>query len=324
MPQDAEGPDVRSDGRRRIGLVTASGCWEVDEDATATLDAVGATGALVAPLVWDDPDVDWSAWDLVVVRSTWDYVARREEFLRWARRVSAATTLANDVAVLEWNTDKRYLDELASDGVPVVPTTFLSAAASLDDAAVERALAADLDSWRSGGTAEVVVKPTVSAGARDTLRLQLEDRRVAAHAASLLAAGRDVMVQPYLDRVDDHGETGIVHFAGVRSHAFRKDPLLRPGGAAVEGLFAPERITPRQATPAEVAVADAALAAVERRFGGTLYARVDLVPGDDGPVLLELELCEPSFFLGVDPGAADRFAEAAVDSPLSSARPRRR
>lgn len=313
----------------RIGLATAAGCWEVDEDAAATLEALAARGAEAEPLVWDDPAVDWSAWDLVVVRSTWDYVGRREEFLRWARRVASVTALANEVSVLEWNTDKRYLRDLAADGVPVVPTAFVTAEgidggdARATDDTVSRAIAPDLRRWSAEGVDEVVVKPTVSAGAKDTVRLPLADERVRAHASALLAAGRDVMVQPYLAGVDDSGETGLVHFSGVRSHAFRKEPLLSSGGEPVEGLFAPETITHRIATPHELRVADAALEAVRRRFGDTLYARVDLVPGGDGPVLLELELCEPSFFLGVDPGAADRFAAAAVATALSAATRRR-
>lgn len=295
------------DGRSvRVGLATAAEVWREDTDATATQAALAAAGADAAPLVWDDPAVDWSAWDLVVVRSTWDYVPRREEFLAWAERVAAVTTLANPPAVLRWNSDKHYLADLAAAGVPVAPTTFLDAADGTDRDAVATTLPGD---------GEFVVKPAVSAGSKDTSRYAPEDHeRAVEHAGALLAAGRDVMVQPYLPGVDTAGETGLVFFAGRFSHAFRKGPLLVRGAGPVSGLYAEESIGPRTATPAEREVADRVVAAATDRLGADLlYARVDLLPGPDGaPVLLELELCEPSFFLETDAGAAGRFAAAAV------------
>ena len=271
-----------------------------DEDEPllrAALDAAGV-GSTVAD--WADPAVHWTAADAVLVRSTWDYAPRRAEFLRWARSVEAATLLLNPADVLAWNTDKRYLDDLAGAGVPVVPTAWASTADDLD---------ACLDRWP-----DVVVKPTVSAGARDTARFRARERAAArAHGAAVLASGRPVMVQPYLDRLDEEGETGLVHLDGAFSHAFGKGALLA-GAALGPGLYAEEEITPRTATDAQRAVADAVLAAVVERLGGPpLYARVDLVPDADGaPVLLELELTEPSLFLATDPAAAGRVAAAVA------------
>jgi glutathione synthase/RimK-type ligase-like ATP-grasp enzyme len=297
-----------------VGLATAADVWRDDTDAAPTAAALERAGVRTEPLVWDDPSVDWAAWDLVVVRSTWDYVPRRDEFLAWAERVQAATDLANPASVLRWNTDKHYLRDLAATGVPVVPTTFLDAGVAtphdVDDAVASRG--------------EVVVKPAVSAGSKDTVRHAAGDREAAAaHARALLDAGRDVMVQPYLAAVDDVGETGLVHFDGVLSHAFRKGPLLAVGGGPVTGLYAEESISPRTASAAERAVAGAVLAAASRLLGvDLLYARVDLLDGPDGsPVLLELELCEPSFFLATDPAAADRFAAAAARRASARRRP---
>ncbi len=291
----------------RIGLATCEEAWREDEDAPPIEQAFADRGASFDWLVWDDPTVEWAAYDLVVVRSTWDYVPRREEFLGWADRVAAATRLENGPAVLRWNTDKHYLDDLAAAGVPTVPTTFLDpdrGHASRD--AVPAALPAD------GG---FVVKPAVSAGSKDTVRYDdgpRERERAVAQASDLLASGRSVVVQPYLAAVDELGETGLVHVGGAFSHAFRKGPLLEVGGAPVTALYARESISPRTATADELAVGAAAVAAAEDLLGTRLlYARIDLLPGDDGrPLLLELELSEPSFFLDTDPGAAGRAVDA--------------
>ena len=273
----------------------------LDEDEPLLLPALAAAGIGATVADWADPAVDWAAADAVVVRSTWDYALRRAEFLAWARRVEAATLLLNPADVLAWNTDKRYLAELEAAGVPVVPTAWAEDLAALDAA---------LARWDS----DVVVKPTVSAGARDTARFGPDARRdAAALGAAVLASGRTVMVQPYLERLDAEGETGLVHLDGVLSHAFGKAALLA-GAALGPGLYAEEEITPRTATADQRALGEAVLAAAEERLHRVpLYARVDLVPGPDGaPVLMELELTEPSLFLTTDPAAAGRVAAAVA------------
>lgn len=267
-----------------------------DEDAEAllaALDAVGVSGRWAA---WTDPDVDWSA-GLVVLRSTWDYTADRERFLRW---VAGLPRVVNDAAVVRWNTDKLYLRDLAAAGVPTVPTAF---AAPGEDAAF------------AAGVAEYVVKPSVGAGSRGVGRFT-PDRLSDAyrHVDALHGAGRTAMVQPYLDAVDTAGETALVYIDGTFSHAVRKGPMLPERVAhPVHGheLYVAELIEARTPAAEERAVGDAALAAVRDRFGtDQLYARVDLLPGSDGPVLVELELTEPSLFLLHGPGSADRFAAA--------------
>jgi hypothetical protein len=235
---------------------------------------------------WADPAVDWASADAVVVRSTWDYAPRREDFLAWANEVQHRTRLFNPAAVLTWNTDKRYLADLADAGLPVVPTVWADEPSDVDAA---------LNCW----SGDVVVKPTVSAGARDTARFAPgDDRAAAAFARRVLDGGRAVMVQPYLDRLDDEGETGLVYLGGRFSHAFGKAALLA-GPPLGEGLFAEEQISTRTATTAQREIGDAVLDLVVERTGTPpLYARVDLVPAADGsPVLLELELTEPSLFL---------------------------
>jgi hypothetical protein len=269
----------------------------LDDDEPLLLAALADAGASAAAADWGDPAVDWAGADAVVVRSTWDYAPRREEFVAWAHRVEAVTPLHNPAAVLAWNTDKRYLGELAAAGLAVVPTAW---------AAGPSELPAALAAWDG----DVVVKPVVSAGARDTARFAPAERDAAAAlAARILESGRAVMVQPYLTRLDGEGETGLVYLDGAYSHAFGKGALLA-GEPLGPGLFATETITARTASSAQRAVGDAVLAAVCERVGTVpLYARVDLVPGEDGaPLVLELELTEPSLNLPVAPGAAQRLA----------------
>jgi len=243
------------------------------------------------PLVWDDPAVAWDGYDLVVLRSTWDYTERRDAFVAWCERVGGR--LHNPPGVVRWNSDKRYLTDLEAAGLPVVPTTFLDPARPPASVSLP--------------PGPCVVKPAVSAGSRDTARHD-DPAAAADHARRLLAGGRVAMVQPYVPSVDIAGETALVYFDGVFDHAIRKGPMLRHGKAAVDGLFAPEVIDQREPRASELAVGDAVMTEVQRRFGRLLYARVDLL--GEHPVVLELELIEPSLFFAHSDGAAQRFAEA--------------
>lgn len=282
----------------RIALASCEELPGLDDDGQELLKALGQLEVDAAPVVWDAPDVDWAAYDLVVVRGTWDYVPKLTAFLDWADHVDTVSRLLNPPPVIRWNTDKRYLAELERAGVPVVPTQFLTPGDEPDHEFVD---------------VEHVVKPVVSAGSRDTLRLAPGDPRSRAHAAALLAAGRGVMVQPYLHEVDEHGETALLFLDGQFSHAMRKGPLLAPGMDLVEDLYAEEEMSVRDASEAEREVAEAVLAAIPRGLGDDLlYARVDLLPSPDGPRLLELELTEPSLFLDHHPPGADALAKAIL------------
>lgn len=275
-----------------VALVTCADLPDLDDDDRLIAPALAALGIDAVPAVWSDPVVDWSSFDLVVLRNPWDYTNRPEEFLAWARSVER---LINPADVVAWNTDKRYLSELAGAGLPVVETAFVAPGDVVP--VFDR---------------EVVAKPTVSAGSRDTERFVPAARdALLAHVEHIHAGGRIAMVQPYLDRVDEAGETALLHLGGAYSHAIRKGPLLTAGRAMVGELYVQEDISAREPSEAEREVAAAVTAEVARRYGDLLYARVDLLLGDDGtPVLLELELTEPSLFLGTAPGAPGRFAAA--------------
>jgi len=284
----------------RVALVTATASRGADPDEVPLLDALIWRGVDATVVAWDDRSVDWSGFELAVIRSTWDYARRDREYVRWLQRVERRTRLANPAAVVEWNIDKRYLHDLTASGVPVVPTTFLEPG----------------DAVRIPDRGEIVVKPVVSAGAADTRRYRLPDQTDAAraHVDELLAAGRAVMVQPYFASVEDPGEIDLVYLRGQYSHAVRKmAPLAEPGAPAVV-LPQSERAVAAEPEPEHRALADAALAAVARRFPDAsplLYARVDLVLGMRGePLVLEVEVAEPALFLHKVPDAAERFADA--------------
>ena len=254
---------------------------------------------------WDDPDVDWATYDLAVVRSPWDYHQRYDDFLAWVDRAADATVLLNRAEILRWNSDKTYLAELAGAGVPVIPTVLLAPG--------QVAVADELPRMLTEIGDDLVVKPTVSAGSNNTHRRIGDSDAAAADVRALHEMGKTAMVQPYQARIDADGEIGLLFFDGVFSHAFRKAPLLA-GDAARNHLFAEEIITSHDADADLVAFGARVVRAVVDRFGETpLYARVDTVPGDDGETLLiELEATEPSLFLHVSDGAADRFAAAVL------------
>ena len=271
-----------------IALVSARAAEHLDSDLPLLLEHL--EGAEVAH--WDDPTVDWSRFSAAVIRSTWDYHQRLDEFLDWADRVSQLTRLVNPVDLVRWNVDKAYLVDLSDRGVPVVPTRVVA-----DDEGVTALRAAgDLDG-------RVVVKPAIGAGSNGAARHVDDPDGAEEHARSLLPAGR-VVVQPYIDGVDDRGETGLVILGGEFSHAFRKGAILSADRAWADDLYVVEDISPREATEAELTVGRQ----VAKLFPEAAYLRVDLLPGHEGPLVSEVEAIEPSLFLHVSAGAATRAA----------------
>lgn len=285
---------------RRVALVSCAEALEIDDDMNLVLAAAKAAGIDACVVSWDDPAVDWSSFDLVVIRSTWDYHRRIDEFLRWARSTADVTRLMNPLEIIEWNTDKRYLNDLQNAGFAVVPTIFVEPGRDAGD-----------DVRRLLEHGEIVVKPSISAGSNDTERHDSFDLAMR-HVAELHAGARTVMVQPYMSRVDVDDETGLVYMNGAYSHAFAKGPMLASTKTMAGGLYAEERIEPRVADDAQRRLGDAVVAWVSERFGSPLYVRVDLLPTADGPVIIELEMTEPSLYVALADGAADRFAAAML------------
>jgi len=274
----------------RIALATCAELPGLDPDDRLVPPALAALGIEAVPVSWDDPAADWAAFDLVAVRNTWDYPARRDEFLAWAE---CTPRIVNPPQVLRWTTDKRYLAELEAAGLPVVHTVFAERPGEVPEPGLDG----------------IVVKPAVGVGSVDAGRHT--DRASAEHhVAELLASGRAAMVQPFLPSIAERGETALIFFGGVYSHAIHKGPMLPESGIVRPyGMFQPETISAREPTPAERAAGESVMAWLGGRFGTLAYARIDVVPGPEGePAVLECELAEPSLFLGTARGAADRLA----------------
>lgn len=291
---------ARTAARARIALVTYDPGEEpsLDQDLPVLAAALEGVGAEVAVVCWDDAEVDWAAFDLALIRSTWDYSWRVAEFVAWAERCGRLTRLANPAGVVRWNTDKRYIGDLAAAGVPVVPTRYLAPGDPVD-------LPDDH---------EFVVKPTAGAGARYAARYAPEERETAVRQlAAMHAEGLTAMVQPYVKNIDAAGERALQFFGGRLLHASRKGAVLEPG-TPYDGDKVPHpRLEVWEPTAAELAVADRALAAVPGGADAVLYARVDLVDGDDGePRVMELELVEPNLFLWLHPDSLPVVVEAIV------------
>jgi hypothetical protein len=289
----------------RIALATCDALPDGWPDDALLANALRDQGADVRFEVWDDQDVDWTGFDLVMVRSTWDYTLRREEFVSWAGSLDGR--LHNAAAIIEWNSDKRYLADLDAAGIATVPTRYVGPGDAMPE----------LDE-------EVVIKPTVSAGARDTGRFGPALHGEAGELIAKIAGdGRTAMVQPYLAAVAKQGETSIVFFEGAESHVLRKSAILETDGLAplAEGpitaaaaMFAPELVVAGQADERERELAGQVLDELQRRFGqAPLYARVDMIPGPGGaPLLLELEAVEPTLYFETRQGSEKTLATALL------------
>lgn len=269
-----------------VHLVSADGLPRIDDDLETpelarTLQELGCDARIVA---WTDTSVDWRAAPVTVVRSTWDYTGQRDRFCAWADATAMQTSLWNPAEVLRWNSHKGYLRDLVDAGVAVVPTRHLLAGTSDDPVAVAAA-----QGWDTA-----LVKPAVSAGAKDTWVLQPGDD-ASARDARALAAGADVLVQPFLPQIATDGEWTVLVIDGEPLLARRKLP--KPGDFRVqEHLGGSTAAVPLDDELASVgrAIVDAAM-----RLTGAdlLYARVDLVRIDGALRLMELELVEPFFYL---------------------------
>jgi glutathione synthase/RimK-type ligase-like ATP-grasp enzyme len=285
----------------RLALATCTEIPDLDNEGQQLLTACREAGIDTEPAVWDDPGVDWDEFDLVLIRSTWDYQNRPQDFRAWTERIGRR--LRNAPEIVAWNISKRYLHVLAGWGFPVVPSEFLEPGACRDG--IEAALP-------SGG--EYVVKPAVSAGSRDTARYvagDSEDReRAIGHASDLLGDGRTVIVQPFLKSVETEAETAVILLGGEPVHAMRKGPLLEIGQGLEEELFREEEMSLRTADGEELRLAQAVVERLGAEVAPPLYARVDMLRDDAGrPTLLELEVIEPSLFLDHSPSSLARLVE---------------
>lgn len=268
-----------------------------DELAYEPLHALGWT---VEAVPWRS-DVRWQDYDVVVIRSTWDYQHDPVGFLDALARIErAGVPLHNPLDLVRWNLDKRYLRDLAGRGVPIVPTVWL-------DRLGPGALAEVFDKV---GSDEIVVKPVVSANAYATYRLQRQTAHEVAESVEAHFAGRALMAQPFVPAVVEEGEFSIFYFNGEYSHAILKTPsqgdfrVQEDHGGLIRAV---------QPSAALRAASDTVLAALDEP---PLYARFDLVrsTADEDSAdrfwLMEAELVEPALYFRMDEGSAARFAQA--------------
>lgn len=290
----------------RLAIATYAAMPALYDDDRLLLPALQAEGIAAEPCVWSAPGIDWSAFDAVLLRSTWDYFEHYAAFCRWLDALPVPSVHAR--ALVHWNSDKRYLAELEARGVATVPTRFCRGDA--------------LDAAFAGQDGrELVVKPRVSGGAWHTVRGVVGTPAFAAAVAALPRA-LEYMVQPFLPEIASEGEWSLLFFGGEFSHAVLKRPAagdyrvqLQFGGSAA-------RIDPPAALlDAARHVLDATTAA---GHGPIDYARVDGVIVDGRFLLMELELIEPFLHLGAHAPAAARFASVlrARLEALSSSRRR--
>ena len=288
---------------RPIALVSGAEARHLDTDLPLIIRALGDRGIIAEIVDWDNAAADWEQYEAAIVRSPWDYHRRYDEFLAWLDSVSAATTLLNSADIIRWNTNKEYIAEFMEAKIDVIPTTFVRGAEDLVLITNEGMLDRD-----------IVVKPTISAGSNNTERHEESPVKAAAHLGTLIDAGMVAMVQPYQRFIDERGETGMLYFNGKYSHSFRKGAILATGENTKNGLFVEEDISPRNASSQERALGETVMRFVKDKFGDyPLYARVDVVRGSAGvPVVMELELTEPSLFLHVAHESPSHFASAVV------------
>jgi hypothetical protein len=278
-----------------VALITYSELPGLAEDEQLLVDALARMGVRAGPAVWDDPAVDWAGIGVCVIRSTWDYHHRLDEYMTWVERVASVSNLWNTPEVVRWNTRKTYLRELAERGIPIVPTVWL-----------ERGSQADLAGLMAEhGWQSVVVKPMVSASAYATMLITSESLHDGQAHLDKLLAERDMMVQPFISSVETSGERSLMFIDGQFTHAVRR---TFPLGPVQDGQ---EKSRLVEATRTEIGFAANVLQAAGHP---TLYARVDVVRDEAGALcLMELELVEPSLFLQLAPEAVERLASAIAD-----------
>ncbi|MBV1861496.1 MAG: hypothetical protein KUG77_23960 [Nannocystaceae bacterium] len=259
--------------------------------------ALAQRGIQTRRVDWSRDDVDWSAFEAVVLRTPWDYFDRFEAFSGWLNSLQAHRCVLNDLSTLWWNIDKHYLADLEAAGLPIVPTTF-----------VERGEATSLrDAMASLGSDAVVYKPTVSGAARETYRVRSGQAAEHAERFAALTAERAMMVQPFMPSILEHGEVTVVAMQGSPTHGLVKK--AKAGDFRVQDDHG-GTLHAHVPTSDELALTEAALGV---RGPTPVYGRVDMVRDEAGVArIMELELIEPELWLRLHPPAADAFAEGIV------------
>lgn len=283
----------------RVAFVTYTGLPGLSNDDRLAVPELTRLGAVVEAAMWDDPGVRWASYDRVVIRSCWDYHLHPGAFLDWLARLEGdGVSLWNPAPVIRANVDKGYLVDLAAAGIPVVPTVRLEPGERVDLAKV----------LAERGWDEAVVKPSISASAFRTRRVRREEAAAAQADLEEMLKASGALVQRFLPEIQTRGEWSFIFLGGEYSHAVLKRP--KTGDFRVQEELGGSSVL-ESPVPALVEQARAVTATIPTPW---LYARVDGVEIDGVFTLMELELIEPMLFLGWDPQAPARFAEAILRS----------
>ncbi len=254
-------------------------------------------GWKVDTVSWHKTAENWSRFDYVIVRSTWDYQQHAEAFLHCLKEIDASTaTLLNPLALMQWNIEKYYLKDLKREGVPIVETRWET---TFDNGVIDSAF----DQFNSEA---IVIKPVLSANADDTFRLERESWSESAHLLAKTFEQRHFMIQPFLSSIVEEGEYSLFYFGGALSHAIKKVP--QKGDFRVQEEHGGSLHTVN-VDSAQRVIAEKALSAMPC---DALYARVDLVKQNNQWAVMELELIEPSLYFNLDERSPLRFVDALL------------
>ncbi|HEX7076799.1 MAG TPA: hypothetical protein VF363_00065 [Candidatus Eisenbacteria bacterium] len=258
-------------------------------------EALARRGLSAVRVDWSRPDIDWSRFRLAVFRTTWDYSHRFDEFAAWLERAERQTALCNRPSIIRWNVDKHYLADLEAKGIPIVPSRF-----------IERGSTASLPGLlEETGWGEAILKPCVSAGARDTYRVDRENAAGLAPTVRRLLAAESLILQPFQRDIRERGEDTLMVLNGRYTHAVRKK--VQAGDFRVQEYHG-GTLHDCEPTADQIALAERAMAVCEP---APAYGRVDMVRDNDGRLaVMELELIEPELWLRRHPPAAEPLADA--------------
>lgn len=249
---------------------------------------------------WRNSSVNWSDYEVVVIRSPWDYQDDMESFVKVLTNIEQSSArLENSLNVVQWNINKIYLTHLEADDVTIVPTLWPDVF-NADDLA---------GYFTHFSTAQIVLKPRVSANADNTFWLTQDNYQSKIAELSAAFASRELMVQPFMADICQEGEFSLFYFNGEFSHAILKTPAKGDFRVQEEhggGLLS---VTPE---PALEAAANKTMQAISKLHGDLLYARIDFVRHQDTFALMEAELIEPSLYFNMDAASPQRFADALV------------
>lgn len=280
---------------RRTAFLTMDSLEGFVSDDQLAIDLLRARGWQVETVSWRSSQ-DWSSYDLVVIRTPWDYQQAPEEFLKVLEEIACVTRLENPIEVVRWNLRKTYLRDLAEQGIRIVETHW--GAEPLTIELLE-------ECYQRFGSEEIIVKPVVSANADFTYRLRPEQFRPALPELEQVFAHREYMIQPFLRAVVEEGEYSVFYFGGEYSHTILKTPKNRDFRVQEEhgGLI--------QGVTVEPELLNASQTILQALKQELLYGRVDLVRNEHGGFsLMELELIEPSLYFRTHPEAAANFVQA--------------